>query len=176
MPTAVHQADFADIRAGEFFRDLLQPGFVNRRIESLKKKLKSLKKDKNESEVPFRFRFLDVTVKSVSEEQVCDDFNFPIVLNYCATFAGDLPTKKEVEEWASEEAGILRTFCSWACDRAQRKGALHEKMDKLKLVIQTKKQELAEQSTDGKAQAVRCDENFFGLEQNLSFLGLADLV
>ncbi|CAE7945734.1 unnamed protein product, partial [Symbiodinium sp. KB8] len=150
-----------ELETGEFFRDLLQPGFVNRRIESLKKKLKSLKKDKNESEVPFRFRFLDVTVKSVSEEQVCDDFNFPIVLNYCATFAGDLPTKKEVEEWASEEAGILRTFCSWACDRAQRKGALHEKMDKLKLVIQTKKQELAEQSTDGKAQELKiCLDRF----------------
>ena len=39
----------------EFFRDLLQPGFVNRRIESLKKKLKSLKKDKNESEAGLIF-------------------------------------------------------------------------------------------------------------------------
>ncbi|CAE7034151.1 unnamed protein product [Symbiodinium sp. CCMP2456] len=95
------------------------PGYVNQRIEELRRRLAKASKQDG-AEVSFRFRFLDVESKSISEAQVCSDHNYPVLLNYCATFAGDLPTKKETEEWAEEEAGVLRSYASWACDRAQR--------------------------------------------------------
>ncbi|CAE7658665.1 unnamed protein product [Symbiodinium sp. CCMP2592] len=95
------------------------PGYVNKRIEALKRRLTKVSK-KEDPEAKFRFRFLDVEQKAISEAQVCSDHNYPIILNYCATFAGELPTKKETEEWAEEEAGVLRSFASWACDRSWR--------------------------------------------------------
>ncbi|CAE7034960.1 unnamed protein product [Symbiodinium sp. CCMP2456] len=85
----------------EFFEDLLKPGYVNQRIESLKKLHKKQKKDPEE---PFRYRFLDVTSSTVSEEQVTSDFNFEVVASYCSSFAGNLPTKKEEDAEAAEDA------------------------------------------------------------------------
>ncbi|CAE6971265.1 unnamed protein product [Symbiodinium sp. CCMP2592] len=81
-----------------------------------------MKKNKEASEVreKFRYRFLDITSTAVSEEQVCSEFNFNIVVTYCSSFAEELPTKKEVEDWAVEEAGVLRSFASWACARTRR--------------------------------------------------------
>eukprot|EP00439_Symbiodinium_sp_Y106_P018563 s3334_g2.t1 len=49
----------------EWLEDLLKPGYVNQRIESLKK---AIYKNKA-SEEKFRYRFLDVTSTTVSEEQ-----------------------------------------------------------------------------------------------------------
>lgn len=34
---------------------------------------------------------------SLNLEQVTSDFNFEVVASYCSSFAGNLPTKKEVE-------------------------------------------------------------------------------
>ncbi|CAE7879827.1 unnamed protein product [Symbiodinium microadriaticum] len=150
----------------EFFRDLLKPGYVNTRIEAAKKAAKQ-KLKKGEKEVPYVYRFLDVTSQAISEEQVTSEHNFPIIAAYCSSFAGDLPTKKEAaiswagstfrlndpvdavarQAWIEDEGAVLRGFASWACDRAQRnpkarKGDDHEKMQALKQIIQAKKEEL----------------------------------
>ncbi|CAE7650278.1 unnamed protein product [Symbiodinium sp. CCMP2592] len=116
---------------------------------------------------PFLYRFLDVTGKAISEDQVTTEHNFGIIAAYCGSFAGDLPTKKEAavlwagstfrlndaidsvaqQAWAEDESAILRSFASWACDRAQRnakarKGEEHEKMQALKQIIQSKKEDM----------------------------------
>ncbi|CAE7469354.1 unnamed protein product [Symbiodinium sp. CCMP2592] len=155
----------------EFLEDLLKPGYVNQRIEDLKKKAAKLKKDSKaralfpikktsrillQETTPFLYRFLDVSSASPSEEQVVSDFNFPIIASYCSSFAGDLPTKKEAaifwagghfrlndsltkQDWAEEEAAVLRTFASWACNR---KGSSHEKLAALKQIIQARKKDM----------------------------------
>eukprot|EP00439_Symbiodinium_sp_Y106_P023050 s2614_g2.t2 len=127
----------------EWLEDLLKPGYVNQRIESLKK---AIFKKNNGSEVrvlikptkqsiiqalvqeKFRYRFLDVTSTAVSEEQVCSDFNFNIVVSYCSSFAEELPTKKEVEAMLNQG---LEKAEKEATDSGV-KGASHEKLAILK--------------------------------------------
>ncbi|CAE7386579.1 unnamed protein product [Symbiodinium microadriaticum] len=148
----------------ELLKDILKPGYVNQRIESLKRARP--KKQKGEPEEPFLYRFLDVTSRTVSEDQVTGEHNFSILAAYCSSFAGDLPTKKEAEVWCQDEAAVLRSFASYACERAQRNpaarhsisvcvslgfgvelfclkrnGEPHERMAALKQIIQARKQE-----------------------------------
>ena len=69
----------------EWLQDLLKPGYVNQRIEILKKAIKKQNKDSEARflfkptkpsiiqalvQEPFRYRFLDVTSATIAEEQV----------------------------------------------------------------------------------------------------------
>ena len=115
----------------ELLRDILKPGYVNQRIEVLKKRLAKLgskarcmylkwlwahvrHNGRTASATASSMSTVKLSLKSRSCRQglvwslsgstcllhsgkVTNEQNYPIIMMYCASFEGELPTKKEVQ-------------------------------------------------------------------------------
>lgn len=166
--------------AKEFLKTFCEDeGFISKRRKVLRLRA-GLREDDIRLVPKFRFIILEGKRATISEREVQSDHNFELILGYLASFAHDLPRRKELETclawasshyrlnpwrrfeqhqaWAIVEAGTLMGAASWCMDRFQRNpGARpgHSRIETIKEMIRTKLQENNLLTPDGKRVASR---------------------